>query len=115
VRIVIEQIARILPEDRHKWWMDQVGAVSWESCFLIGMNADAELIQALKQHIQDRPELEWEHHIYETPKTLWRIQNIDAPPMDSQAEKDWKTQDKATPWVWVGEGADRTAVLESKL
>ena len=28
VRIVIEQIARVLPEDKHTWWMDRVSQVS---------------------------------------------------------------------------------------
>jgi hypothetical protein len=47
------------------------------------------LQQALKPHIIDRPELEWEHHIFETPRDLWRVQGIDPPPQNSDAERMW--------------------------
>lgn len=33
-------------------------------------------VQTLEPHIQARPELEWEHHIYETPRDLWRVGGI---------------------------------------
>jgi len=42
----------------------------------------------------DRPELEWEHHIYETPRDLWRIQGLDPPPQFSDAEKLWIEKNK---------------------
>jgi len=52
----------------------------------------------LKPHIADRPELEWEHHIYETPFDLWRVQGLKAPPPESEAEARWTRENRATPW-----------------
>jgi Putative oxalocrotonate tautomerase enzyme len=54
--------------------------------------------QTMKPHLQARLELEWELHIAETPRNLWRINGIDPPPKDSEAEKIWKEQDKALPY-----------------
>jgi hypothetical protein len=53
----------------------------------------------LEPHIQARPELEWELHIAETPRDLWRINGIDPPPSNSEAEKTWKEQNKALPYM----------------
>jgi len=86
VRIVAEQIARQMPdpstEDGRKsreQWMDMIN-------------------QTLKPHITDRPELEWEFHIAETPFDLWRVQGLSAPPPQSEAETRWLKENKATPW-----------------
>lgn len=38
----------------------------------------------------DRDGVDWELHISETPRDLWRVQGIDPPPTDSEAEKSWK-------------------------
>ncbi|KIW24092.1 uncharacterized protein PV07_09826 [Cladophialophora immunda] len=86
VRIVVEQIARVMmgPETeegkaRRKAWMDRINDV-------------------LKPYIIDRAELEWELHIYETPRDLWRIQGLDPPPPFSEAEKLWAEKNKAIPY-----------------
>lgn len=86
VRIAIEQIARVMPDPNteagakaRKGWMDKINA-------------------ALKPHIMDRPELHWEHHIYETPRDLWRIQGIDPPPAGSEEEEAWRRTNKAERW-----------------
>lgn len=47
---------------------------------------------ALKPFITDRKELEWEHHLSETPRDLWRVNGIDPPEQESEAEKSWKEQ-----------------------
>ena len=86
VRIAIEQIARVMPDpdtekgrQYRKGWMDKINA-------------------ALKPHIIDRPELHWEHHIYETPRDLWRVQGIDPPPAQSEEEKEWARSNRAERW-----------------
>jgi hypothetical protein len=64
----------------------------------------------LKPHLDARPELEHEIHISETPRGLWRVQNLVPPPQDSEAEKRWRREDKASAWEWVGEGENRAAL-----
>lgn len=54
--------------------------------------------QTLKPFITDRPGLDWEHHIAETPRDLWRVGGLDAPPSFSEAEKIWVETNKPTPW-----------------
>jgi hypothetical protein len=61
--------------------------------------ANLKEYQTLEPHIQARPELEWELHIAETPRDLWRINGIDPPPSNSEAEKTWKEQNKALPYM----------------
>jgi len=55
----------------------------------------------LKPFITDRKELDWELHIYETPRDLWRVQGIDPPPSFSDAEKLWVHENKAIPYQGV--------------
>jgi len=57
----------------------------------------------LKPFIADREELEWEHHIYETPRDLWRVAGLDAPPQDSEAEKMWVEKNFPVPYEVVHE------------
>jgi hypothetical protein len=52
----------------------------------------------LKLFIIDREELDWELHIYETPRDLWRVQGIDPPPAGSDAEKLWADKNKVIPY-----------------
>ncbi len=54
--------------------------------------------QILKPYIIDRSELDWEIHISETPRDLWRVQGLDPPPSFSSAEKEWVRQNKAVPY-----------------
>jgi Putative oxalocrotonate tautomerase enzyme len=59
------------------------------------MVTDTTIFQALKPWIEDRKELQWEIHISETPRDLWRIQGIDPPPTGSEEEKVWAKSNKA--------------------
>ncbi|KIX03416.1 uncharacterized protein Z518_06968 [Rhinocladiella mackenziei CBS 650.93] len=86
VRIVIEQIARSMsPPDTEEGrkarrsWMDRINGV-------------------LRPYILGRKELDWELHIYETPRDLWRIQGLDPPPSFSDEEKLWFEQNKPIPY-----------------
>ncbi|KIX99742.1 uncharacterized protein Z520_04378 [Fonsecaea multimorphosa CBS 102226] len=86
VRIVVEQIARAMvsPETEEgrktrKAWMDRINGL-------------------LKPYIIDRAELEWELHIAETPRDLWRTQGLDPPPANSDVEKLWLEKNKAIPY-----------------
>jgi len=58
----------------------------------------ADNLQTLKPYIIDRAELEWEHHISETPRDLWRVQGIDPPPAYSDGEKMWLEKNKPLPY-----------------
>ncbi|KAK6615323.1 hypothetical protein ACHAPC_000410 [Botrytis cinerea] len=52
---------------------------------------------ALKPHIEDKG-YNWEYHIDETERRLWKINGMYAPPFGSQAEKEWVAANKALPW-----------------
>jgi hypothetical protein len=52
--------------------------------------------KTLKPWIEDRKELQWEIHISETPRDLWRTQGIDPPSSGSETEKVWVKQNKPT-------------------
>jgi len=55
--------------------------------------------QTLKPYIIDRVELDWELHISETPRDLWRTKGIDPPPAHSDAEKMWVEKNKPVPYI----------------
>ncbi|KAJ9610717.1 hypothetical protein H2200_005494 [Cladophialophora chaetospira] len=86
VRIVVEQIARTMPSPdteegrkRRAGWMDMIN-------------------ETVKTWIIDRSELDWELHIYETPRDLWRVQGLDAPPDGSKSAQLWFDQNKPVPY-----------------
>jgi len=82
IRIAIDQIhinfanavdhTGTLPEGveaRYKWWTDRLDV-------------------ALKPHIADKG-YDWEYHITETPRLLWKINGLAPPPWQSEQEKVW--------------------------
>jgi len=78
VRIVVDHIARVVPVEIRPLVMHLIE-------------------QQLAPHIKERG-LEWELHIDETPIDLWRVQGLPAPPFGSEAEKQWVTDNKPTPY-----------------
>ena len=80
VRIVIEQIARRMPPN-----------VEYKRKWLNGIN------HALKPFIADQG-LDWELHIVETERDLWRVQGIDPPLPGTEAEKTWVKANKPIPF-----------------
>lgn len=54
--------------------------------------------QLLAPHIAAREDLDWEYHVVETPRDLWKIQGIVPPPSRSAEEKLWARENKAIPW-----------------
>jgi hypothetical protein len=42
---------------------------------------------------------DWEYHIDETPRGLWRINGLAAPPFRSVAERKWFEANKAAAWT----------------
>lgn len=56
----------------------------------------------MKPHIIDRSELDWEMHIYETQRDLWRVQGVDAPPAFTEAEKLWFDENKPVSYTHEG-------------
>ncbi|RYO42797.1 hypothetical protein AA0111_g705 [Alternaria arborescens] len=86
VRIVVEQIARAMPSP------DTAEGRAWRTGWMDKIN------ETLRPYILDRKELDWEMHISETPRDLWRVQGIDPPPTDSEAEKSWKAKNYAHPY-----------------
>lgn len=112
VRIIVEQIARTMArpdtEEGKKFrtgWMDRINEVrmSWilavsylvEMLWMLMLTASK---QTLRPHILDRQEIDWELHIYETPRDLWRIQGLDPPPAFSEEEKMWVEKNRAVPY-----------------
>jgi 4-oxalocrotonate tautomerase family enzyme len=78
VRIVVDHIARVTPVEARPLVMHLIE-------------------QQLAPHIKERG-FEWELHIDETPIDLWRVQGLPAPPFGSEAEKQWVSDNKATPY-----------------
>jgi len=52
----------------------------------------------LEPFIARRPEIEWGHHIFETPRDLWWVQGIEPPSLGSAGEKLWIDKNKAVQW-----------------
>ncbi|TEY82966.1 hypothetical protein BOTCAL_0026g00300 [Botryotinia calthae] len=52
---------------------------------------------ALKPHIEDKG-YNWEYHIDETERRLWKINGMYAPPFGSQSEKAWVAANKPLRW-----------------
>ena len=53
--------------------------------------------EKLAPFVKDRG-YDWEVHIDETPKDLWRIQGLTPPPEDSDVERLWATENRAIPY-----------------
>ncbi|KAI5459142.1 putative oxalocrotonate tautomerase [Mariannaea sp. PMI_226] len=52
---------------------------------------------ALKPHVADKG-YDWEYHIDETPRGLWKINGFAPPPFKSEAEKQWVKDNKPSAW-----------------
>ncbi|CAK1363530.1 hypothetical protein CB0940_04419 [Cercospora beticola] len=87
VRLTVEQIARQMPNP------DTEAGRKQRTAWMDKMN------ETLRPYILQRPEIEWEIHIAETPRDLWRIQGIDPPPSNSEEEKAWKENNKARSYL----------------
>ncbi|KAH6994639.1 putative oxalocrotonate tautomerase [Fusarium venenatum] len=62
-------------------------------------NRVTELVEkALKPHIADKG-YDYEYHIDETERGLWRIDGFIPPPFNSDAEKEWARLNKAVPYT----------------
>jgi len=79
IRVHISNIARTLPSPEAK------------ARFLEAVD------KVLKSHIEDMG-YDWEYHIEETDRDLWKIQGLVPPPPGSNEEKIWAEQNKATKW-----------------
>ncbi|KAK4201942.1 putative oxalocrotonate tautomerase [Triangularia verruculosa] len=53
--------------------------------------------EALKPHIADKG-YDWEWHVDETPRALWKINGLVPPPFGSKAEKEWFDLNKPVSW-----------------
>ncbi|KAG9192854.1 hypothetical protein G6011_11588 [Alternaria panax] len=51
----------------------------------------------LKPHIADKG-YDWEYHIEEPARDLWKIQGFVPPPLVSEAHKKWRRENKPTPY-----------------
>lgn len=76
IRIVIEHIAVRLP-DEDKTYRETANAI------------DA----VLKPHIADKG-YDWEFHVDETERRLWKVNGLFAPPFGSEDEKIWARENK---------------------
>lgn len=57
----------------------------------------SRLDATLKPHIADKG-YDWEFHVDETERRLWKVQGFIPPPHKSEGEKLWRELDKAVPW-----------------
>jgi hypothetical protein len=57
-----------------------------------------DAIQVLKPHVADGGDLDWEHHIAETPRDLWRVRGMVSPELGSEAVVLWKAAGGAVPY-----------------
>jgi phenylpyruvate tautomerase PptA (4-oxalocrotonate tautomerase family) len=80
VRIRLDQFARHIAKD-----------VEWTASWLRKANA------AIAPFVQDRG-YHYELHVGETPRELWLIDGIRPPRPDTEAEKKWKLEDRASPY-----------------
>lgn len=64
-------------------------------------SVSSRIDQALKPHIADRG-YDWEFHVDETDRRLWRVQGLSPPPHKSESEKLWRELNKAVPWEESG-------------
>jgi phenylpyruvate tautomerase PptA (4-oxalocrotonate tautomerase family) len=53
--------------------------------------------EAMKPHVEDMG-YEWEYHISENDRRLWKINGLIPPPWKSEAESEWVKADMALPW-----------------
>ncbi|CAN9094910.1 hypothetical protein CC77DRAFT_401772 [Alternaria alternata] len=52
----------------------------------------------IKPHIADKG-YDWEFHIEEPRRDLWKIQGLIPPPLVSEAHKKWRRENKPTPYT----------------
>ena len=79
VRIVADQIAVKMPDD------------------VKGYNAWTSIVdKTLAPHIADKG-YDYEYHIGETPRWLWKVQGMNAPPWGSEEMNKWAVANKALP------------------
>ncbi|KAL5355944.1 putative oxalocrotonate tautomerase [Aspergillus floccosus] len=78
VRIIIDHIAvRIENDDMYKRTADAID-------------------NALKPHLADKG-YDWEFHVDETERKLWRINGMIPPPFKSDEERKWATENRPSP------------------
>ncbi|KAH8820278.1 putative oxalocrotonate tautomerase [Xylogone sp. PMI_703] len=53
--------------------------------------------ELLKPHIADKG-YDWEFHVEETDRRLWKVNGLVPPPRNSEAEKMWFKENRAIPW-----------------
>ncbi|KAH9207955.1 putative oxalocrotonate tautomerase [Leptodontidium sp. 2 PMI_412] len=53
--------------------------------------------EALKPHIEDKG-YDWEYHVAETERRLWKVNGLNAPPFGSESEKKWVAANRVLPW-----------------
>ncbi|KAH7378602.1 putative oxalocrotonate tautomerase [Cadophora sp. MPI-SDFR-AT-0126] len=78
IRISVDQIAIRMNEKDYEAWTTRVD-------------------EALKPHIQDKG-YDWEYHIGETERRLWKVNGLNAPPFGSESEKEWVAANRVLPW-----------------
>lgn len=81
IRIVITHIAAKMPDELHYY-----------------RSFTRKVDRALKPHVEDVG-YDWEYHIAETERGLWKINGLVPPPWRSEEERVWAREGRAVEYV----------------
>jgi hypothetical protein len=80
IRVVITQIAVRLPDDDAAYQRNTT-----------------KIDELLKPHVADKG-YDWEYHVIETERRLWKINGMIPPPRNSEEENKWFTENSPVPY-----------------
>jgi hypothetical protein len=72
----------------------------WETIRTVAFGADQwmeKIEKAIAPFIRDRG-FDWELHYGQTPRELWRVQGLKPPKANSEAERVWVKENRASPF-----------------
>ncbi|KAL2063991.1 hypothetical protein VTL71DRAFT_4485 [Oculimacula yallundae] len=64
-------------------------------------DATTRIDEVLRPHVKDRG-YEWEYHVDETERRLWKVNGLVAPPFGSEVEKIWVRENRTVEWEGSG-------------
>ena len=80
IRVVINHVALNMPDED-----------------AVYKHATSRIDTVLKPHISDK-DYDWEYHVGETDRRLWKINGMIPPPYRSEEEQEWVKENRAIPY-----------------